>query len=107
MIDLLHDPKSDKQWKFYALLGLGGLLAITVITWKNGQKKGRQLQGCRTEVEKVKGIAEGLRGSNHQLNNTVAGQQQYIHELKKENQDKAREIAAYKEKMNKENESKS
>jgi hypothetical protein len=107
MIDKLHEVKSDKQWKLYAILGLGGLLAITFITWKNGQKKGRELQGCRSEVEKVKGVAENLRVSYEQQSNTVAAQGQHIQKLNRENQDKDRVIASYKEKMNKENQPKS
>ena len=107
MIDKMFEPKSDKKWKLYTILGCGALLAIALRSWSVGQKKGRDLVDCRSEVDRVKLIAQNTLISNEQLTNRVAVQEQYIQEQKKENQDMARAFAACKERIRKENESKS
>ncbi len=93
MIDKLHEVKTDKNWKLYALLGGGALLLITIAFWKKGKKIGGQLSICQSELGREKAISSTLRSSNSELTEAVSGKDQYIKELKRENQEMARKIA--------------
>jgi len=102
MVDLLHEPKSDKKWKLFALFGVGGLMLLTYFSLKKNQKQGRALLNFKSELDKEKAISKDLRDSNEELNTTVLGQVQHIQELMRKNQDMARRIAEDIEKKNRE-----
>ena len=102
MVDKLHEVKFKKNEKLLVLFGGVTLLAIAITSWKRGQKKGRELLICKSELDKEKAISQDLRDFNEELNTTVVGQGQYIQELKRENQDMARRIAEGIEKNNRE-----
>ncbi len=93
MIDKLHEVKTDKNWKLYALLGGGALLLIAIAFWKKGKKISGQLSICQSELGREKAISCTLRSSNSELTEAVSGKDQYIKELKRENQEMARKIA--------------
>lgn len=57
MIDKLHEVKTDKNWKLYALLGGGALLLITIAFWKKGKK---------------------LEGSSQSANLNLVGRKQFL-----------------------------
>jgi hypothetical protein len=98
MIDLLHEVKTDKNWKLYALLGSGALVLITIALWKKGKKIGGQLSICQSELGREKVITSNLRSSNSELTEAVSSKDQYIQELKREKQEMVRKIAEDNEK---------